>query len=423
MKKKVLSCFLSVLLALTVFGVAGCSSSDSSDTSSELDLSDWDAVVEAARGTTVTFYGYGADETFNQYMEGTVADYMLENYDIVFEWVGMPTTDDVVTMVSDEKQAGVELGDGATDLLWLGSFQFASMKENDLLYENFLEYVPNVANYVADDCPVLTTFSGVDNDGFAVPWDPTQFVLIHDSATTSWVPSSAEEFLEWCQEYEGFITYPTIDNSYGKCFVWMLLVDYLGEDWYADLDENSTYDEVKEAMEPGLEFLRELNPYLWNEGQSYPSSPSQQLQMFANGEIGVTIDWTPYSVGAHVADGTFADTAEAFYFDSGMVESWDGLLCMPYNCSNVAGAIVVANALLTPELGYAMLAETGYPPAIDYDKLSDEEKEIADAIDVGVGSISQEEVASATKVDSFPAWMSDMLVEIWNNEVAGQYNE
>lgn len=427
MKRKLVSVLLCAALAFGMVAFPACSSQGGGAASitaeSSVDLSNWDAVVEAAKGTEVTFYGYGADETFNKYMTGTVKDYMKEHYDIDFEWIGMPKTDDVVTMVSDEKQAGSKEGEGATDLLWLGSFQFASMKDNGLLHEDIQQYVPNVKKYIADDNVALTEFCDVTIDNMAVPWDPTQYVLISNDSTTSWTPKNAEEFLEWCKDYPGFMTYPSTDNSYGKAIVWLLLVDYMGTDWYKDLDENSSYEEVKAAMEPGLEYLRELNPYLWNEGKTYPSTPGQQLEMFSNNELGVTVDWVPYSVGAHISDGTFEDTCKAFIFDSGMVESWDGLLAVPYNCSNLPGALVTANALLTPELGYAMLAETGYPPAVDYEKLSADEKAIADAVDVGKGSLTQAEVAKAKKVEFAPVWMVDMLNEIWQNEVAGKYNE
>ena len=50
---------------------------------------DWDAIVKAARGTTVTFYGWGGDADRNEYLNTTVAQALKAQYDITLEVVGM----------------------------------------------------------------------------------------------------------------------------------------------------------------------------------------------------------------------------------------------------------------------------------------------------------------------------------------------
>ena len=49
---------------------------------SDLEAASWDQITEAARDTTVTFYGWGGDENRNNWLNTTVADHVKENYGI-----------------------------------------------------------------------------------------------------------------------------------------------------------------------------------------------------------------------------------------------------------------------------------------------------------------------------------------------------
>ena len=51
----------------------------------ELDYSDWEAVVQAARGTVVTHVGYGGDDALNEWIMGPFAETLKEKYDITLE--------------------------------------------------------------------------------------------------------------------------------------------------------------------------------------------------------------------------------------------------------------------------------------------------------------------------------------------------
>ena len=82
MKKKVIA----FLLAFTMmFALAACGSKDAGEASNDLASMSWDEIVEQAKGTDVAFYGWGGDENRNNWLNGTVADYLKENYDINFE--------------------------------------------------------------------------------------------------------------------------------------------------------------------------------------------------------------------------------------------------------------------------------------------------------------------------------------------------
>ena len=89
-----------VLALLLVLSLTACVS-----TKPETDLAnaEWDQIVADARGTTVTFYGWGGDENRNNWLNTTVASYVKENYDVTLEVVGM-NIDDILTKLSGEIQ-------------------------------------------------------------------------------------------------------------------------------------------------------------------------------------------------------------------------------------------------------------------------------------------------------------------------------
>lgn len=88
---------------------------------SDLEAASWDQITEAARDTTVTFYGWGGDENRNNWLNTTVADHVKENYGITLEVVGMDIND-ILTKLSGEKQAGSEKG--SIDMIWINGENF-----------------------------------------------------------------------------------------------------------------------------------------------------------------------------------------------------------------------------------------------------------------------------------------------------------
>ena len=80
-------CIAFLLALVMTLGLAACGGSQPQ---MDLENASWDEILEAAKGTTVTFYGWGGDENRNNWLNTTVADYVKEHYDITLEVVGMP---------------------------------------------------------------------------------------------------------------------------------------------------------------------------------------------------------------------------------------------------------------------------------------------------------------------------------------------
>ena len=405
---------LALLLAFTLlFSFNGCGQKQSGTQELDLSSAEWDEIVEAARGTTVTFYGWGGDENRNNWLNTTVADYVKEHYDIALEVVGMDIND-ILSKLSGEKQAGSETG--SIDMIWINGENFYSAKDNGLLYGPFTEQLPNMEAYIDLEDPETLNDFCMPIEGYEAPYAKAQMVFFNDSAVTPEAPASAEELLEFCKKYPGKVTYPALPDFTGSAFVRNIIYELCGWEQFQNMEAD--YDTVKAAIEPALDYLRELNPYLWNEGKTFPESSTTVDAMFADGELVMNMSYGPFSVATGIAEGTYTDTTRTFVFDNGTIGNTN-YMAIAFNSPNKAGAMVVINAILSAELQLTQYEQLRELPVVSADKLSAEEQAAFDAVDLGKGVLSQAELLEH-RLPEMPADLVPVIEEIWLNEVVGK---
>ena len=405
---------LALLLAFTLlFSFNGCGQKQSGTQELDLSSAEWDEIVEAARGTTVTFYGWGGDENRNNWLNTTVADYVKEHYDIALEVVGMDIND-ILSKLSGEKQAGSETG--SIDMIWINGENFYSAKDNGLLYGPFTGQLPNMEAYIDLQDPETLNDFCMPIEGYEAPYAKAQMVFFNDSAVTPEAPASAEELLEFCKKYPGKVTYPALPDFTGSAFVRNIIYELCGWEQFQNMEAD--YDTVKAAIEPALDYLRELNPYLWNEGKTFPESSTTVDAMFADGELVMNMSYGPFSVATGIAEGTYTDTTRTFVFDNGTIGNTN-YMAIAFNSPNKAGAMVVINAILSAELQLTQYEQLRELPVVSADKLSAEEQAAFDAVDLGKGVLSQTELLEH-RLPEMPADLVPVIEEIWLNEVVGK---
>ena len=405
---------LALLLAFTLlFSFNGCGQEQSDTQKLDLSSAEWDEIVEAASGTTVTFYGWGGDENRNNWLNTTVADYVKEHYDIALEVVGMDIND-ILSKLSGEKQAGSETG--SIDMIWINGENFYSAKDNGLLYGPFTGQLPNMEAYIDLQDPETLNDFCMPIEGYEAPYAKAQMVFFNDSAVTPEAPASAEELLEFCKKYPGKVTYPALPDFTGSAFVRNIIYELCGWEQFQNMEAD--YDTVKAAIEPALDYLRELNPYLWNEGKTFPESSTTVDAMFADGELVMNMSYGPFSVATGIAEGTYTDTTRTFVFDNGTIGNTN-YMAIAFNSPNKAGAMVVINAILSAELQLTQYEQLRELPVVSADKLSAEEQAAFDAVDLGKGVLSQTELLEH-RLPEMPADLVPVIEEIWLNEVVGK---
>ncbi len=403
-------------------GLIGCSSSDdssSADTES-LDLNDWDAVLEAASGTTVTYIGYGQTAAYNDYFNNVFAPTLKEKYDLDFDYVQVDNTVDIITLWLDEKQAGLDEGEGTTDCGWLSGPYFSDAKDADLMWGDYLQYLPNM-QYYNEDTVGIATVDGLEIEGTMSLFASAFETFIYDSSRIAEedVPHNATELLAYAQANPGRVTYPALPDYHGSYAARALVMDICGSDCFTSMPEDITADEMRERIADGLSYLRQLNKYLWNEGSTYPSSYSDWVTMFADGSTDFIYGdaWVQSIIEA----GSVPDTTKSIAWDNTITTPH--FLAIPWDCPNLAGALVMCNEFLDIE-GMCERGSTGYPPAtecMNLDTLSDEQLAAIEECEekYGSNSPSLEELAEVASPD-MPAWTKSLFEEIWLNDVSGQ---
>ena len=402
MKKRVLTAFLA---AAMTFSLAACGSGSGDSSSQEqngsVDDMTFDEMVEAAEGTTVTFYGWGGDEKLNDWLDNKFAPVMKEKYDITMERVPMDI-DQVLSQLSGEIEGGEE--DGSIDMIWINGENFQSAKENNMLYGPFTDKLPNFNDYVDAESEDVTLDFAYPVEGYEAPYGKAQVVMIADTAVTPDVPKSAEALEEFVKKYPGKVTYPALPDFTGSAFVRNIIYEICGYEQFLDMEADK--ETVREAVEPAMEYLRGLNPYLWNEGKTFPDSSTTLDNMFADGEVVLNMTYDAYATALNIESGTYTDTTETFQFDKGTIGNTN-FMAVAANSGNKAGAMVAINEMLSPEI------------QVDNSKLSEEQKAAFDAVDLGEGVIPQDELLSK-RLPEMPAELVPIIEEIWTEEVVGK---
>lgn len=177
---------------------------------------------------------------------------------------------------------------------------------------------------------------------------------------------------------------------------------------------------VEKAVAPAMEYLRELNPYLWKEGTTFPAELSEVDNMFINGELLLMMSYGPYDVGGKIKKGIYTDTTRAFLFDNGTVGN-TSYYAIPFNAPNPAGALVTINEMLSPEMQLAKL-EIGEEPAVtDLTRITEEQRAAFAAVDLGPNNIPAQEMA-ARRLPEYSAAIEQIITQIWLDEVVGKRN-
>ena len=127
MKNKAIKYISILLVSCMIFMLSACGQQ-----TAEFDPnSDYDSIVEQAKGQTVTFYGWGGNEANNRWIDTVLAPAVEEKYGITLKRVPMDI-EQVMAKLVGEKQAGKQ--DGSIDMIWINGENFYSAKENDLLF-------------------------------------------------------------------------------------------------------------------------------------------------------------------------------------------------------------------------------------------------------------------------------------------------
>lgn len=406
-----------LVLALIIMGCSG-NTAPADEVENPLDKA-WEAILADARGTTVNIYMWGGDELTNSWMDGFVADNLLEQYEITLNRVPMGP-DEYLNKLLGEKQAGKEVG--TIDMLWINGENFRTARQADLLWGPFAEKIPNFVQYVDKDAPDIAYDFGYPVEGYEVPWGKAQFVFGYDTARTAEPPKSAEELLAWVKENPGRFTYPELPDFTGSVFVRNLMYELCGGYEAFPFTDEVDKEALDEQLQPLWDYLNEMKPYLWREGTTYPSGVAILHQLFADGEIDLTMTYSPALMSGWIDQGLLPDSVRTYVWDKGTIGNTH-FLAIPFNAPNKEGAMVLANFLLSPEAQLSKYVPKNWGDliALDTNRLPDDVLIELDAIDTGIATLSPD-ILQSHRVPEISAAYIPVIEELWTERVIQNAN-
>lgn len=308
----------------------------------------WEEVLEAAEGTTVTWWMWGGDDKINTDVDNDIGNAVEELYGITLNRV--PNGAELfVDQVLNEAAAGVE--EGTIDLMWINGENFRTLAEADLLYGPWSESIPN-ARFVDWEDPALAFDFGYPVNGLESPWGGAQFVMEYNTALVGEdPPTTFEDLAVWIEENPGLFTYPALPDFTGSVFVRHVFYWVAGgpEPFLGEFDQE-IYDEYAPQV---WEYLNALEPNLWRSGETYPEATVMD-NLLANQEIAFNMGYGPNGAATNILQGIYPDTIRTFVFDTGTIGN-NNFVAIPFNAQNPAGAMVIANYILSEELQLKMV--------------------------------------------------------------------
>ena len=403
--------------AFIALNTLGCSQEEPAQPASDIDYSNWDAVLAQAAGQTVSWYGWGGSAPRNAWIEGTLAPVLKEKYDITLRLVGMDIND-ILTQLSGEMQAGVE--SGTIDFIWINGENFYSTKENGFLWGPFCSYLPNFNRYIDTQSTEVLYDFGSPTEGYEAPYAKAQLHLWVDSAVVPTPPTNPDELLELCRSFPGKVTYPAAGDFQGTAFISSLIAGVIGKESFEQLSklsaEQATEEVIRPIIEPGLVYLKNLNPYLWKEGKTFPSDAGTLAGMYADGEVILNMGYEPPQ--SLVDDGSLPHTTKSFVLKTGTVGN-SNFMAIAANAPHKAAALVAINEIMSPEMQLSQYQELGNLSVLDQDKLpADMQKAFSDtplkSAQVSLDELLENRIAEA----SGPA--IPVIEKLWLSEVVGK---
>ena len=408
--KRLRNAALAAIIAMTVMALsAGCGGRHAPAQPIPESFSE---AMENARGTTVTFYGWGGGTAINAWIDNVLAPSLLADYGVTLNRVPMDISD-ILSKLIGERQAGVMSGD--IDVVWINGENFYTAKNAGLLFGPIHNLVGNVARYINPDDPDVHFDFGTPIEGMQVPYGRAQLVFAGDTEILDRFPASAQELLELARANPGMITYAAPPDFTGSAFVRNLIYEIVGFEALNNASANAA--DIYRVIRPALDFMNELAPYLWQEGRTYPSTTAAVRQMFVDGQVLMAMSYTPLFVGQFIRAGEFPDTVQTFLFDRGNIGNTH-YVAVPFNAPNKSAALVLIHHIISAEMQMSKydVSNWGDLPVFDVNRLSPAQMAALGAIDNGLGILSPGELA-ARRMPEVSAAKIPIIEQLWIEHV------
>lgn len=330
-----------ISVVVTLFFFLSCDKKeDSSEKAVDISTFTWTEIEASTKAQTVNMMMWQGDPYINRYMADFVVPEVKSRYGIELDIASGQGTA-IVQSLMTEREAGKD--ESALDMIWINGETFFQLRKLDALYGPFTQKLPN-AEYIDFENP----FIGIDFqqpiNGYECPWGNVQLALIYDTTRTPEPPRTLEAIETFAKAHPGKFTIPT--EFTGMTLLKSMLIAFAGgSDALAGPFDQTKYDLHATKL---WKYINDLKPYMWKRGETFPASLAQMHQMFANGELDLTMSNNDSEVDNKISLGTFPQTARSYVLESGTIQN-SHYLGIVSTSPNKAAAMTVINFMISPE--------------------------------------------------------------------------
>ena len=367
-------------------------------------------IEEQARGSQVRWYMFGGWAHVNTWVDTYVAGEMKKRYDI--DLVRVPMDAGVfVNKLLNEKAAGKKKGN--IDLLWINGENFKNSKEAGLLFGPFAPKLPNVQQVVDPDSMAFDF--GYPVDGYETPYGRAQFVFEYDTAQVGTLPKTVAALKEWTRANPGRFTYPQPPDFTGSAFIRQIFYAVTGgyEQYMAGWDP----DLFARQSQRLWAWFNDIEPFLWQEGRTYPKDSAFLDTLFSRGEVAFGMSYHPPHAQNKILEGSYPNTVRTFVMEDGSIYNTH-FTAIPFNSPNKAGAMVLANFLISVEAQLSKYHPENWGdfPALDLNRLGPADQKRFQAVDLGPATLGSDQLDSVA-VPEIPSAYIEALEQGWKDHV------
>jgi putative spermidine/putrescine transport system substrate-binding protein len=280
------------------------------------------------------------DPSVNRYVDRWVAPRLQQRFGVTLN--AMPGQGaDLVNALVVERDA--RRNTGTIDLVWINGETFFNLKNESLLYGPWAGRLPNAASVDSASPIVSRDFEQVPG-GYESPWGRVQFALFYDTLRTPAPPLTYAALASWIHAHPGRFTY---DQQFtGLTFLKGLMYALNGGVAHFQGGFDST--RYAAARDRTFAWLARVTPDLWRGGTTYPQDVAALDRLYANREVDFAMSNNQNDIVTKTRSGTFPPSTRVLVLHDGAIANAH-FVAIPFNAPNPAGAMVLANVLLSRE--------------------------------------------------------------------------
>jgi len=405
MKKIIIAVVFMLLLT-------GCSTgSNEVVPNSEITSKQWKTIVESADNTILNVLYYSGDKEIVDWLKNDFRKDIKIKYNIEMRFTYMKFSE-ISELLSELKENDEE---SEYDLIYLSDNGFKELKENDFLYSDVLIKLPNYYTNLKNKEYISEYDQGIKIDNYEVPIFKDQLVFINNEDVLYETPVSYEELLEIAKKNKGMITYPDPKTKTGMAFILSAILSKVNfEDLnQIDIDKNTIYEYVK----PGIDYLIELDPYLYSNGESYPESNDDMDNLLNEGKLLFSMSMDYNRVTENIADSILPKGCNTFVINEGTTGNVDYFAVLNKS-NNKSASLVVLNDIISGETQGVIYGNTKLNklPIVDFKSMPSTELQFIKSVKVKYTSIKYDELIDYY-IPEINSDVKNIIYELWSEYV------